>query len=1426
MKKEIISFLLILSALAGVAAGMNVSAAGEAGTDPKEETMDYLALKNAGGPSGVPLGGAGVGYFEISPDGRLTRTCVNNIHKSFPDTPDGFTVAVYDGKNAVRLQRDGDTVLGMKGYSDSTYTGLWPTVKIGFENAKNGSADMGYSAYSGVTAQNVRDSSLPVVFFEVGLTNDGSTAKEMSALLSWGDLIGRGIRDTDKANPSDLNGESSDWYDMATPQTMAKGVTVEGGGRTYRGVMQYTEEPIVPNKATFQNYNTQFLLLAEAGEGDEVTVLKSFDAASGSALSSFVGGGNLGAYTEEPVPLSAPDAADTRKVKKASAVSVSTTVGAGETKTVRFVLSWFMPEFTEEQYASMNRMEGCDYGKYYHNFFSSAEELTSYAIANREEIREGIRAWQEPILKSSLPSWLIFKEINSGYVFYTNGVLNKRGNFSTLEGEMGGYGGTMDQKMSSHPFYEKLFPSLNLAENRQYANVLGSSGEIQHFDVHYYHGIADSDPGNRVNPTPAGSMIDNGGSWMVQMWNLYAQTGDDTYLKQYLSEMNGTMDFIRTKYAAGTHYPCYNTTYDDFSHPAVMIYSGIVWLDMLEIAADWCEVCGDGAKADFYRGEYGYAYDDVALLYGEHEKELGCGPFYAYGCDREYLSSGGAKGEIRSQMMFSGAVAGEFISRYSGRGDVIPFENYVSHLNAFLRTSVQNSGDYYAPKVFNIRTQQNMDAANSSCWPFYLDSYGAMAAIQAGYLEDGLEILLHTMLVDLRLGYEWTQDLWVRGYVTYMTAPVAWFINDVLAGSALDVPGKTLSFGPSCPASEGIGTGDGLRVPLYYPKYWAELDYRPADGVFTYRITKTFYGDGEEPLTFDRVRAVPAGTAAEDAVTVSLSAPFTVEEGAVLDLSAHAASFSSAPREKVLTPVGQYQGPSEQERAANGTGLSAAITFDGRTETLPVAEVDLCYNAENPPLPDVKGEYGLSLSGRIMPRYSQKYQILVEYSGDEEDVTLSFDGKEITDPGRSIDDVESQQYRPTEGKKLMVLTADLTGGKTYKIALKYRGDVSDPGDDTLRLLWWSSMQSMGVVIHERLFPEVSAYGQINGLEFLETNTQVEGDHIAYTQKGTYAIYEEIDFGNPGTGRFAFAMNAAAIDSDVSRGGTMEIRLGDQKGKLLGTLKFEPTGGWGNYREVTAEVDFGGPVTGKQNICFVFRPVSDFLLNYTFFSFRPLDPSEEGPGGDGQEGIDATDWILGVSFDEGTVRDENGHVAYTEKKTYALYRDLDFGPAHASRFLLTINAAAPDNEVSKGGTMEIRLDGMNGKLLGTLDFTPNGDWNSFKPVTAEIDFGEYTSGLYDICFVFRPDSTYLMNYSDFMFSPDPDSAPETGPAATEPVSETASGTDPETDGETQVNPENPEEPEEKKNVLLPALIGTAAAAVLAGLAILLTKKKKK
>jgi hypothetical protein len=116
--------------------------------------------------------------------------------------------------------------------------------------------------------------------------------------------------------------------------------------------------------------------------------------------------------------------------------------------------------------------------------------------------------------------------------------------------------------------------------------------------------------------------------------------------------------------------------------------------------------------------------------------------------------------------------------------------------------------------------------------------------------------------------------------------------------------------------------------------------------------------------------------------------------------------------------------------------------------------------------------------------------------------------------------------------------------------------------------------------------------------------------MGYTMQGYRAIYRGVDFGEGGTD-YILKINAGAPDNDVSRGGTMEIRLGDKTGTLLGTLDFTPTGGWANYCEFRAHLHSDTPLTGEQDICFVFKPISSFLLNYTTFTFVEVARQNEG-----------------------------------------------------------------------------------------------------------------------------------------------------------------------------------------------------------------------
>jgi len=53
----------------------------------------------------------------------------------------------------------------------------------------------------------------------------------------------------------------------------------------------------------------------------------------------------------------------------------------------------------------------------------------------------------------------------------------------------------------------------------------------------------------------------------------------------------------------------------------------------------------------------------------------------------------------RDDRLFSGQLAGEFLSRYAGWGDVLPLNKAKSAIDEQLSTSVIGTPDFYAPKV-------------------------------------------------------------------------------------------------------------------------------------------------------------------------------------------------------------------------------------------------------------------------------------------------------------------------------------------------------------------------------------------------------------------------------------------------------------------------------------------------------------------------------------------------------------------------------------------------------------------------------------------------------------------------------------------------------------------------------------------------------
>lgn len=88
-------------------------------------------------------------------------------------------------------------------------------------------------------------------------------------------------------------------------------------------------------------------------------------------------------------------------------------------------------------------------------------------------------------------------------------------------------------------------------------------------------------------------------------------------------------------------------------------------------------------------------------------------------------------------------------------------------------------------------------------------------------------------------------------------------------------------------------------MPLYYPGFWARLTVDPARRKIKLQITKTF---GERQTILSRIVSEHYGVPAEERKIIPI-APFTIREGAELDLSAHYKEIVQTPTERAVLPT-------------------------------------------------------------------------------------------------------------------------------------------------------------------------------------------------------------------------------------------------------------------------------------------------------------------------------------------------------------------------------------------------------------------------------------------------------------------------------------------------------------------------------------------
>jgi hypothetical protein len=367
--------------------------------------------------------------------------------------------------------------------------------------------------------------------------------------------------------------------------------------------------------------------------------------------------------------------------------------------------------------------------------------------------------------------------------------------------------------------------------------------------------------GTPANPGPVTTdvTLDDSGGYIMQLVNNYEQTGDETWVSEAGQNIRRVIAYLKANIVDDRGIPDGRATFDDYHHPDVFSYHASMFLMDMEAAIRAGKVLKDPALVAQCEQMRAVARRGYFSLWN--------GRYFAYGANR------GSR-ELDNRF-HQGQVGGQSLARFCGWGDVVTMEMLNAVFTSHCKLVLSQVPDYYADKLWDISMNRGVDAPLSKCWPFTLEAFTAMPMIQAGWVEDGFDIMRHLQLIHLRNGWMWTQNLWIPGEVTRVDAPVTWMVLDNLAGAAINVPEHRMILGPGLIPGE-----DRLTVPLYFPRFWAVLNYQPSAGKASLTVTRVF---GDEPLTFTRLTGRPMGRSAAESKTVDIP-PFTVKPGAVLDL--------------------------------------------------------------------------------------------------------------------------------------------------------------------------------------------------------------------------------------------------------------------------------------------------------------------------------------------------------------------------------------------------------------------------------------------------------------------------------------------------------------------------------------------------------------
>lgn len=280
------------------------------------------------------------------------------------------------------------------------------------------------------------------------------------------------------------------------------------------------------------------------------------------------------------------------------------TLAPGETRNVRFILSWYFPNHFSPYHNCM--------GHYYENLYADAREANRYLAAHRTDVTDKAVAFAELLYNTDLPE--VYPDAWSTHLstIVKDSWFLKDGKFGLWEGL--GWCGFHTTDITYHASFGllALFPDLQMRQMEMGAAFQREDGRVHHF---FTPDLEHVDNGfNRV---------DMNNQFVLMVCRDYLYTGDRTYLERLWLPVQKAMDSIEALDTDGDGLPDSQTTrntYDAWNFSGTPTYISVLWLSALKAAVRIAEILGEEKRRAHWSAllETGLASLEERLWNGEY----------------------------------------------------------------------------------------------------------------------------------------------------------------------------------------------------------------------------------------------------------------------------------------------------------------------------------------------------------------------------------------------------------------------------------------------------------------------------------------------------------------------------------------------------------------------------------------------------------------------------------------------------------------------------------------------------------------------------------------------------------------------------------------------------------------------------------------